>query len=344
VKILVIAGFINAVLYALYMVAWDWRILALANFLNGLLVFRFTASSALLADSLPKDLRGRGFAFITAVPNFIGVLSPFLGGYLITLFGVVKAMRLLYGATLVATALIAIMNWRLLEETLEDDKRRSLWSTIKSSYNDVWDTLKWMPKNLRWYAAILSLGLFFNSITGSYWVVYAKDIIGLSEYQWGIILLVAILIQVFTSYPAGSLLDKYGKGRILALALLLATVPVFAFPYADSFITTLLVFVPLSLANGFLMPGAGALMADLVPQERRGRTMAALGRGLLRINYRSSGGGGPGMGFLLTFPSVLGLMTGGLIYDQSAVLPWVLLGIGTLISGVLMALFIKTEE
>ncbi|MFP3950886.1 MAG: MFS transporter [Candidatus Bathyarchaeia archaeon] len=344
VKILVTTGYLNAVLYALYMLAWDWWVLALANFLNGLLVFRFTASSALLADSLPEDLRGRGFAFITAVPNFIGILSPFLGGYLITVFGVAKAMRLLYGATMIATALIATMNWRLLEETLDEGEQNSLWRTIKRSYGDVWDTIKGMPNNLRWYAVTLIIGLFFNSVAGSYWVVYAKDMIGLSEYQWGIILLVATLIQVFTSYPAGSLLDRYGKERILAISLLLATVPIFAFPYSNSFTSTLIVFIPLSVSNGFLIPGAGALMADLVPKERRGRTMAALGRGLLRINYRSSGGGGLGMGFLLTFPSVLGLMTGGLIYEKAAYMPWVLLGSGTLISGVMMAVFIKTGK
>ena len=76
VKILVATGLLNAALYSVYMLAPDWRFLAAANFLNGLLVFSFPASSALLADSLDPGLRGRGFAAITGIPGLVGILSP----------------------------------------------------------------------------------------------------------------------------------------------------------------------------------------------------------------------------------------------------------------------------
>ena len=346
VKIIVAMGYLNAALYLLYMLAPDWRFLAAGTLLNGLLVFTFPASSALLADSLPPRLRGRGFAAITAIPGFVGILSPFIGGYLITLLGVEHGMRRLYGATVAATALIATINLKLLKETLKrppgDDG--GLASVVRRSYSGLWETLKWMPRGLRVYALILVLGLFFNSLTGPYWVVYGTGVIGLSGFEWGSILLVANVVQVLLSLPAGALIDRYDKRKTLALALALSVTPVLAFPFARGFLGTLLVFVPVAVANAFMLPAANALMADMVLSERRGRVMAALGRGMIIVNFRGGGGGGPGMGFLLTFPSILGFLLGGYVYNAGPANPWLLLGGALAVSALLSALFIEPHE
>lgn len=346
VKIIVAMGYLNAALYLLYMLAPDWRFLAAATLLNGLLVFSFPASSALLADSLPSELRGRGFAAITAIPGFVGILSPFIGGYLITVYGVERAMRLLYAVTVVATALIATMNLKFLRETLTrpDGAHQGLTSVIRGSYSGLWETLRWMPRSLRVYGLVLVLGLFFNSLTGPYWVVYGTDLIGMSGFEWGSLLLVANLVQVFLSLPAGALIDRYDKRKTLALALVLSTLPVLAFPFCGTFLGTLLVFVPLAVANAFMLPAAGALMADMVPPERRGRTMAALGRGMISVNYRGGGGGGPGMGFILTFPTVIGFLIGGYVYNTGPSIPWLLLGGALALSALLSVLFIETPK
>ncbi len=118
VKVLVAANLLSVVLYLIYTLASDWRYLAVANFVNGLLVFRFPASSALLADSMDPRLRGRGFAAITVIPGFVGILSPFIGGYLMEVFEVELGMRILYGITVIGMLMITFLNWRYLDETL----------------------------------------------------------------------------------------------------------------------------------------------------------------------------------------------------------------------------------
>ena len=346
VKIIVMMGYLNAALMILYMLAPDWRFLAAGSLLNGLLVFTFPATSALLADSMHPRLRGRSFAAVTAIPGFVGILSPFIGGYLSTVYGVEKAMRLLYGVTVVATALIATINLKLLKETLResDSAYVSLSHVIRGSYSGLWETLKWMPRGLRVYALVLIFGLFFNSLTGPYWVLYGTDVIRLSEFEWGSILMVANIVQVFLALPAGTLIDRYDKRKTLALALGLAALPAFAFPFSGGFLRTLLVFIPVAVANAFLVPAASALMADMIPTERRGRAMAALGRGMLLVNYRGGGGGGPSMGFLLTLPTVIGFLIGGYIYSAGPSYPWLLLGTALVVSALLTTLFIETPE
>ena len=343
VNILVLTGFVNAALFAVYMLAPDWRFLAAANFINGFLVFRFPASSALLADSLDPRLRGRGFAAVTAIPGFVGILSPFIGGYLIEVLGLIHAMRVLYGVTLVSLTLITLINMKFLEETLPGphSSRSDLTRIVRGAYSRTWETLRWLPHELRFYAVMLVIALFFNSLTAPYWVVYARDVLGIREFEWGSILTLTMVVQVVLAIPAGGIIDRHDKRRIAAFALGLSALPALAFPFCGGFIGNLLVFVPLAVGNAFLMPVAGALMADMVPSERRGMVMATLGRGMLLTNIRGSIGGGPGMGFVLTFPVVIGSLLGGYIYDTSPSSPWLLLGTALTVNAILAAFFLK---
>jgi MFS family permease len=342
VRILVAAGLVNALIMAVYMLAPDWRFLAVANFLNGLLVFRFPSESALLADSMEPGLRGRGFAALTSIPTFVGILSPFMGGYLIEALGVVLAMRILYGVTLVALALVAVMNWRFLDETLPEphSKRSDLPRIIGGAYRQVLETIRWLPRGLKFYALVIATTVFFNSIAGPYWVVYATDVMGIREMDWGMILTIATIVQVALSFPAGGIIDRGDKRRVAAISLALSALPVLAFPFSGGFIWALAAFVPIAVSNAFLIPVAGALMVDLVPPERRGMVMATLGRGWLLVNFQGGVGGGPGMGFLLTLPVIIGSLIGGYIYEVNPTAPWLLLGAAmagnALIAGLLL--------
>jgi MFS family permease len=344
VRILVVTGVLNATIIAIYLVAPDWRYLAAANFLNGLLVFRFPASSALLADSMDPGLRGRGFVAVSAIPGFVGIFSPFIGGYLMTIFDVELGMRILYAVSVAGTLLTALLNWRFLEDTLSKPPGsiEDLPDVVKSSYGGVLRTLRWLPSDLRFYALIIASTFFFNSLSGPYWVVYAQDIMGISVLGWGSLITLSTVIQVLISIPAGAIIDRYDKSRIAALALALSAVPALAFPFSRGFVGVILVFVPIAVANGFLMPLAGALMADMVPRERRGMVMATLGRGMLMTNIRGGmAGGGPGMGFITCLPVILGSLLGGYVFEASPVYPWLLLGSAIIVNAALAAFFLR---
>ena len=346
VKILVLTGFLNAVLFLVYMLAPDWRFLAAANFLNGLMVFRFPASSALLADSLDPGLRGRGYAVLSAIPSFIGIVTPFLGAYLIEVLGLIPAMRLLYAITFVTLTLITLLNWRFLRETLSKppSSRGELPGIVSGAYRRLWETLNWMPRNLKFYALMLVLVFFFNSLTGPYWVLYACDVQGVSVLSWGGILTVSMLIQVALTIPAGALVDRHDTKTITALATGLSVLPILAFPFLRGFWGVLIAFIPISVANAFLIPAANSLMVELIPQDRRGMVMATMGRGMLLTNYRGGVGGGPGMGFVLTLPVVVGSLISGYIYDAIPSAPWLLLGTALMVNAILAVFFLKTKE
>jgi DHA1 family multidrug resistance protein-like MFS transporter len=337
VKIIYYTGLLSAVLWSFFILAQDWRWLAVGNFLLGLLTFYFPASNALMASSLPKDKRALGYSMWLAIPMAAGIFSPLAGGYLISIWGVVPAMKFLYGLTFIVGAGIAFMNNRFLKEPPFEDLEGSigLFEVLKKSYKDMFETLKWLPTNLRAFGLMLVLGFLLNSMVSSYWVIYTTQSLGFTEVQWGLVLLIASLVNVVLLVPAGMLVDKLGSKQVLTGALFLGSIPMLLFRYTNSFTAITILIVVMTIANSFLMSGAPSYMTHSVPPERRGRVMSALGQGMLFINTRGGGGGGPGMGTLLTIPSIIGSLLGGVIYGIEPNLLWLSFGLVLLASAVI---------
>jgi MFS family permease len=98
------------------------------------------------------------------------------------------------------------------------------------------------------------------------------------------------------------------------------------------------------VSNTFFTPACSALMADTVPRDMRGRVMAAIGRGAVMIGAASGGTGGPGMGFLITLPVMLGSVAGGFLYGQNPAWPWFFVLSATAVSVLLSALFLRDPK
>ena len=343
VKIITITGFAGSLLWLVFIFAQDWRWLALGNLLLGVMTFYFPAANSLMAESLPRDKRALGYSMWQAIPMAAGIFSPLAGGYLISLWGVETAMRFLYGMTLVVAILIAGMNYRFLKEaerSLPKDNL-DLVGVLAKSYREVIEVILWLPRNLKAYGVMLVLGFFFNSMVSSYWVIYVIKVMGLSEVQWGLVLLVASVANVLLLLPAGMVVDRFGPKRVLTIALIMGAVPILAFTYIRSFYSVIALLVLVTVANSFLMSGAPAYMAKATPSEKRGRIMSALGQGMLLINTRGGGVGGPGMGALLTIPTIAGSLLGGVVYSYDPKLLWVSFGLSMLCSAVISALFLE---
>jgi MFS family permease len=347
VRIIAITGYLTSTLWLVFMLAPDWRVLALGNLLLGAMTFYFPAANSLMADSLPENRRGAGYSLWIAIPSAFGIISPYIGGYLTTAWGVIPAMRFLYAATFIASLCIATMNLRFLKDETKhrsEAGNESIESVVMNSYRDIFKVLQWLPRNLKIYTLILATSFFFNNLTSSYWVIYAIDVIGLDKLQWGFALLITSLVNVLLLLPAGTLVDKIGAKRALTLALFASSIPLILFPYSRGLWGVAINITLVSIVSTFLISSAPAYMAESVPPQMRGRVMAALGQGMLLINMRGVGTGGPGMGAVLTIPTIIGSLLGGFIYQISPQLPWLLMGTAMIISASISALFIKSSK
>ncbi len=139
------------------------------------------------------------------------------------------------------------------------------------------------------------------------------------------------------------IIDRFDVRRVLSIALALSAAPVFLFPLSRGFTGTVLLFVAMTVANTFLTSGAPTFMAHSVPRDKRGRVMAALGQGMLLIDTRGISGG-PGMGTILTIPSILGSIVGGFVYSHDPTLPWLLLTTSLLFSTGITVAFVSSPK
>ena len=341
VKLVVLGGYLSGFILLLYVLAPDWKVIALAGLLQGFMVFQFPPTSAIIADSLPPQNRGKGIATMNTLAGSLAIFSPYLAGAVLVIYGEEMGMRLLYGVMMGIYLLSATINLRFLKETMAPSKRLDLSSLpqeFKNAYGGIPSMLKQLPPSLKVQAAIIVLGFTSNAIASPFWVVYTKEHIGLASNEWGLILLLEALLRNLLSIPSGMIIDRYGRAKFIRASLLLSLVsmPLFLFP--ANFTQVLFVRCVIAVANALFAPACAALMADTVPRNIRGRVMAAIGRGSVMLGPSAGGTGGPGMGFLITLPVMLGSLAGGYLYGQDPASPWFFV-LGATLLALLLSIF-----
>lgn len=348
VKIIAIATYLSALTYLFYITATHWSMLAIGNFVAGLIVFHFPAQSAVMADSLPPQRRGIGFAIYTAIPGAVAIIAPFFGGFLIDQLGTDTAMRYLYTILLLAYVASATIQLKFLKETVQERANAIQLSQLKTllvqAYQSAFETVKWMPTSLRVLAVIIALSFTANAMAGPFWVVYGTDVIGFTASEWGLLILFHAMVRIALTIPAGWVVDRVGKRRTLIGAFLLTLPPVLLFTQTQGFMDVLLLLIMLATANAFLVPACSSLLTDHIPRELRGRVMGALGRGVLMVSPVPGGTGGPSVGYIFAVPVILGLIIGGYVYNYSASALWLIQCAFLLASLCLSILFLREPQ
>ncbi len=326
--------------------ARDWKWLAVGNLLLGLMTLYFPSTSSLTTDSIPKELRGTGFSIIMAIPRAFGMVTPYIGGYLMQSMGVVPTMRLLYGISTVSAVFIATLNYFKLVDPVEKvspGEKTSLVSLVKNSYKDIFGIMRNLSPELKTFTLIGLVFNFFNTMTSSYWVIYLVQEIGVSNLEWGTILLVTSVASVMLYIPAGMFVDKIGAKRIIPALFVLLAIPVAVFPLMTNLSSTMVVLTALTIINNFLIPAARTYLASIVSVEQRGRVTGALGSGMMLVNIRGGGGGGFS-GAILTIPVMIGSVLGGYLYSYQPVYLWYLQGISLIVIAILFLIGTKGES
>jgi MFS family permease len=337
VKLVSVATFGYAFSFLPFAFAPHWEWLALASFFQNLVLFYSPILTVLMADSMRAGSRGQGFAIAISLPAALGVVSPFLGGYLVDTWGIVPAMQFIYNIGFGAGILVAIIRILTLRETLDSSEAekldyRNVPKLLKDSYLSFIETLRWMPDLIRALALMQMLQVFFNGIAGAFWIVYATSLLGITATSWGVTSAIQGGARLLLSQWSGRLLDRVGRSKLLIPFMLVVPLYPLLFIYVVKDFTglALMVFM-MAVGNAFLMPGFQSLLADAVPRDRRGRVTSAVGGGNFFIDVRNTGMGG---GMLLFVPMAVAQLLGGFLYEVEPTLPFYVMSAGMAIVAV----------
>ncbi|MEZ4866383.1 MAG: MFS transporter [Caldilineaceae bacterium] len=348
VKIIGWAGILSGMAIALFVVAPTWQFVAAATILRGLINLQFPARSAIIADSLSPQDRGRGIAAMNTVSGLLTIIAPYIAGLVVDAYGANLGLRMLYTVMALAYAGSGVIHWRWLVETSSHASQRlkltDLPGLLKRAYGGVPTTLRTLPLPLRPVAAVVVLSFMANAVVSPFWVIYAVNEIGLSETSWGLILLLEATLRNIAYIPAGALVDRWGRARSLAVALTLALVTIPLFVWAPSFGVVLAIRLLVAINQAITVPACTALLADLTPRHLRGQIMGAMGQGGIMLGTAGGGTGGPSVGFVTTIPLMIASLMGGYLYTANPVYPWLFLAGMVALALILVLGFIRDPQ
>ncbi len=349
VKLVALGSSFSAVIVLIYILAPRWEVVAIAALLQGFAVFPFPARSALIADSLPPEDRGRGIAVQNAISWGMAVFAPYIGGVVVDTYGPDTGLRALFWVMMSLYVLSAIIQIRFLKETVVRSGSENrlavsdLRGVLQDAYGGIPSMLGQLPRSLKALAGVIVLSFVATAIAAPFWVLYAVEHIGLSSSAWGVILLVEMVLKSVMFVPAGVLVDRWGRAASLVAALLISLVSIPLFVFAPGFTAVLMIRIAIAVAFAIGIPACSALMADMVPRDIRGRVMGALGQGGILIGM-AGGVGGPGVGFVTIVPLMIASLTGGYLYAWNPATPWFVATLSTGFAIILIVLFIRDPK
>lgn len=118
VKLIVLSNYLSVAFVLMYILAPNWQMVALAGLLQGLAVLGFPPRSALIADSLSPEDRGRGIATMNTISSGFSIFAPYLAGVVVDMHGSNTGVRMLYGGMMLLYLASAFIHLCFLKETM----------------------------------------------------------------------------------------------------------------------------------------------------------------------------------------------------------------------------------
>ena len=228
-----------------------------------------TAGMIVLADITSTATRGRSMAIYQGVFLFAVGIGPFPGGYLAERFSL-EAPFLVYGIASVAAALVG---WFGVSETRGMDR---LGPSAQRSAS-LREQLLLLAGNVGFLLVCLIGLVNATARTGALFSivpVLARDRLALTASEIGFGFALGSIIGLAITYPAGALVDHYGRKAVIVPATVLTGFSMLAFSIAPSYFWFLFATGLWGGASAASGAAPAAYAADSAP---RGMNAAAMG-------------------------------------------------------------------
>jgi MFS family permease len=279
-KIIYTMSFGMALSFIFYALAPRWEYILIAVIIANISAIYFPALTALEADSISPETRGKGFAALGFFSRLLAVFSPAIGGLLVDRLGLISGMRIAYGFVTLAFLITAFLRMFYFEETLEnphDFHLSELKNDVITSIISVRETWSALSRNLKAFIFAMAIAGFSGPFYFVFQALYAFDIIGLTSVQWGFLVTVNMLSMIVFSFPSGKFVDRVGRKKSLIVGYIGWIPAVIWYIFARDTLSVLVIFIVSGLSEALFMPAFMALRGDLIPRETRGRVMALFG-------------------------------------------------------------------
>jgi MFS family permease len=312
-QIIVMMTFVIAFSFLFYIFAPDWRFVLIGMIISNLSLIYQPSLDAILADSVPPEKRGMGYAAVNVIPNIPTIVAPVIAGYLVNSYGLVHGMRIVYTVVFFCMLAAAFIRLFFLRETLENPEPIEL-GAVKAAFRDSLTAIReaWsdMPRTLRFVTIAFLVSAFEEPMFRMFTSLYVLNVVGITKLEWGLINTVWVATTLILGFPFGKIVDKIGRRHSILMAYALYMPSTLLFIFSNGFSMLLAVHIMFGIGGCLIMPAYNALLADLIPKEKRGRIMGTIVTMNILATVPASAFGGVLYGISPVYPFFLSMILG----------------------------------
>ncbi len=232
---------------------------------------RTSPRDALLANACDENIRGMAFGFHRAMDHLGAAVGPLIASAV--LFFSPSNYRLVFALAAVPALLSLFVLWFGISETPSLPSRLLNAGTenrfkelkARAGFAKAWSDL---PTNFRWYLAALLLFTLSNS-SDAFLLLRAKEA-GVPEIAIPLLWTWLHIVKSMAGTHGGMLSDKIGRTQTIVSGWLVYAGVYAAFAFLHSPLQVWAVFTVYGLYFALTEGAERALVADLLPQEKRG--------------------------------------------------------------------------
>jgi MFS family permease len=224
----------------------------------------------MVADLLPERQRAQGYGIIRVAFNVSAAVGPAIGGFLATRS---------YLSLFIADAVISLITALIVLFTLPETKPQAEPGEAQESLGG---TFQGYSQALRDTTFMLFLGtcilmgfvyMNMNTTLG----VYLRDVHGTPESAYGLILTLNAAMVVFMQFPITRRIEGYPPMLMMALGSALYAIGFAMYGFVSVYWLFLGAMVVITIGEMLVAPVSQAVVANLAPEDKRGRYMAVFG-------------------------------------------------------------------
>jgi len=230
---------------------------------------RSSPRDALVADSVEKGQRGKGFGLHRAMDTSGAVLGLVIAAVIIYLMqgGGLQLSLDTYQWLVIVGVVPAVLAVIILLTSVRERKRRAAYAAgqgISPAAGSI------APFSNRFKLFLLIMGVFTLGNSSDFFVILRAQDLGTSVLHITVMLVLFNVTYAAVSMPAGILSDRMGRKRVIALGWAIYALVYLGFALSSTLWHIWVLFACYGIYYGIVEGVARAFVADLVPAERRG--------------------------------------------------------------------------
>ncbi len=241
-----------------------WAVLLGAVFFIAWTAVTLPAVMKLVFSSVDKNKRTMGVTLHSLIRRLPMAAGPVLGGIAIATFGKTMGIKIAFACAFVLGFVAMIFLWRFVEDTC----------TVKGDARKRKSIMGLIPPALRKLLVADILVRFAEQIPYAFVVVWAVNLRGITEVQFGVLSAIEMVTAIIIYIPVAYFADRFGKKPFVAITFAFFSFFPLLVMFAQSFWTFVIAFIVRGLKE-FGEPTRKALIMDLAPDDSKAEAFGA---------------------------------------------------------------------